>query len=110
MNMMRKRIETLEAEQLKNNLRIVGVDDDENETNEMTMDTFVREVFNKACPLTQFNEHEVEPIKRIGTFTNDKTRMILVRFTHFEAKRTILKARDVLRQSKVRVANDVTVY
>ena len=75
----------------------------------MTTDTFVREDFNKACPLIQFKELEVVSIKCIGSFTKYKTLMILVRFTHFEAQITILKALEVLRQSKVRVANDLTV-
>jgi hypothetical protein len=104
------RLDRLECEKLRNNMRVFGVADNDRETEEETKDKYVREVFGVAFPGRSIGENDLQQIRRVGRYQSNKNRMILVTFKNNSDKFELFNKRDVLRQKGIRVSNDLAQW
>ncbi|KAH3856938.1 hypothetical protein DPMN_099533 [Dreissena polymorpha] len=109
LNKIGKRLEKIEYAEIKNCLRIFGLTDEENEAADKTKQKFVSDVYNVAVPISPLQDSQVLDIKRVGLFNKNSNRMVLVKFKQYDLKGEIFKARDRLRDSGIRVSNELTM-
>jgi len=78
------------------------------ESAEQTKDKYVRDIHSVAFPDKPFAEECITEIKRVGKFSQNNTRMVLVKFKNDADKFEIFKAREPIRQKEIRVSSDLT--
>lgn len=104
---MEKQIEMLEADRLKDSLRLFGID--EQDDNIKPIKTIIHDkVFAKMDPNDRLDIDAVLHARRVGTKHGNNARVIIVKLKNPEDKFTLFKYRDILRQEGIRISNDLT--
>ena len=102
------KIDRLENELIKNNLRIFGIDEADHETDVQTKSIISEKVLSVVYPNGDHDISSIESARRVGKPQSEQTRMILVKFRTFYDKLKVLEAREVLRNKGIRVSNELT--
>jgi hypothetical protein len=102
-------VDKLEAEQRKNSIRIFGLIEQYDETDETLKSLIRKSVLDVACPDINIDDKDIMFAKRMGRQDNELSRMVLVKLADFNTKLNILKGRESLRKFGIRVANDWTI-
>lgn len=109
-----QQLNIIESNRLKNVMRIFGLP--ETESNESELKSLIKEkVLNNAANEETFDDDTIMSARRIGVNNqqlnhdyNNPARMVIVEFTRSKDKFTLFKYRDKLRESGIRLANDLT--
>ncbi|KAL4234829.1 hypothetical protein ACF0H5_006470 [Mactra antiquata] len=107
---LEQQMDYFESESKKNNLRIFGLPEDNNEDNDILKYKITNDILKVAYPEDSVPNDCIEFTKRIGNKGNFKSRMVLVKFKSFDIKSAIFGARDSLRGKGLRVSSDLTTY
>ena len=105
---LRSQVNYIEKESIKNNLRIFGIQEDQNETDSSLKELIEKEIVSEAFPDKDNNPDIIEKVKRIGITLSSQPRMVLVKFKSMENKIKLFGVRDVLRSKGIRISNDLT--
>ena len=109
MDSIEKHIDQLEAYSRRENTRVFGIPEDEDETPLSIKETLLS-YFRIADPNKEWSTRDIVRAHRIGS-TNDaenEPRPVIVRFLHWDDKMCVYQGREALRSEGIRVADDLT--
>ena len=109
MDNIEKNIDRLEAYSRRENTRIFGIPEDENET-PLSIKENLLSYFRIASPDKEWSTRDIVRAHRIGSTTDAENdpRPIIVRFLHWDDKMSLYHGRESLRLEGIRVADDLT--
>lgn len=96
------KIRKIEQFNRRNNIRIYGIPEKQNEQREDLIQTTAR------ITRMNFSGERVDLIYRIGKTTQDGNRAIFVRFKQYEYKEEVMRNRSTLKGTEVILADDLT--
>lgn len=102
-----RRLDEFEDRSRRENLLFHGLPDNPNETWEDS-EKKVRELLRSILKL-QLSDEAISRAHRLGKFSADKCRPLIVRFSSFKTKKAILSARKELKKADVNVSEDFCV-
>jgi hypothetical protein len=103
-NKLEEKIEFLERDKIKGNIRVFGLPGDEMETVESLKSEIIKKVLKVACPSENWASDDIKFAKRIG----NKDGIVLVGLRYDDDKFKIYRGRNVLRSAGIRVGDDLT--
>ena len=104
LSLMEDRIEAAEQYSRRENLLFYGIP----EKREENVRNDILNIFKEVIPQQQWNEKDIVRAHRLGKFTNQSTRPIIVKFTHHIDKMRLLNERDNLKKKRISISNDLT--
>lgn len=102
----KNRLNDLEQHGRKNSVRIFGLEDTARESVEECVDKVVGFVNDRLSLNVQ--NGDIDIAHRLGKFTGERPRSIIVKFTHRRTKHNIIKARKGLKGSGYTIFEDLT--
>lgn len=118
-----KDVERLERYSRRDTLRVFGLVERVNEQYDNIKQYAIDSVLKIACPDTEWSEDDIVRIHRIGYKADDRysnsnvagegnenetSRILLIKFLHWDNKMKVLKGRESLRAAGIRVGDDLT--
>ncbi|MEW8547341.1 MAG: hypothetical protein AB2693_27855 [Candidatus Thiodiazotropha sp.] len=118
-----KDVERLERYSRRDTIRVFGLVERVNERYDNIKQYVIDSVLKVACPDTEWSEDDIVRTHRIGYKVddrygnnnaaiegnvNDKSRILLIKFLHWDKKMKVLKGREPLRATGIRVSDDLT--
>ena len=108
-NSVEDRFEKMELKSKKSNMRIFGLNEMLNENDEgLLKENIIEKVLKVACPSTNWSENNLVEAFRIGEASPDQPKITIVKFAEFTDKVKMFKSRDILRESGIRISDDLT--
>ena len=108
-NSVEDRFEKLELKSKKSSMRVFGLNEVPNEHAEgLLKKNVIDNVLKIACPLKNWPENCISDAFRIGEASQDQPKITIVKFEEFKDKVEIFKSRDILRESGIRISDDLT--
>ena len=109
-NIIEDRFEKMELQSIKCNMRIFGLDEISNEHDEFVLkQNVIDNVLNIASPTSNWSEYSITNAFRIGNSNQGQPKITIIKFANFTDKVNIFKGRDTLRDSGIRISDDLTV-
>ena len=105
--LIQQSINDLEQYQRRNNIRISGIKDTEDETCFQTMETVCLELNKRAAGL-HITPNDIDIAHRLGKYDKDRNRNIIVRFVSRAQKIRVFKYRKELKTADVYINEDLT--
>lgn len=118
-----KDVEKLERYSRRDTIRVFGLAERVNERYDNIKQYVINSVLKVACPDIEWSEDDIVRTHRIGYTMdyrhgnsngtgegneNDKPRILLIKFLHWDKKMKVLKGREPLRAAGIRVSDDLT--
>ena len=105
---MTYRLNELEQYSRKNNIRIFGLRDNNKTENSYITENRVIELFRNKLNV-DISPRDIQVAHRIGKFSPDSDRAIIVQFVNKKAKMVVMANRKALKGSKTVISDDLTI-
>lgn len=83
---IKERLDYMERENLRNEARIFGLNDSQDETKQQLKHKVLKDVLNVACPNILFRHNDIKHVQRIEYFNHENNRMVLITFRYDDDK------------------------
>lgn len=103
-------LDRLEANSRKENMRIFGLPEYENETDDLSLNqNITNNVLKVAYPEVSWNDDDIVDAYRIGERLDDQPKVTMVKFKSQTVKFKLYAKRELLRSCGIRISDDLTV-
>ncbi|XP_045215621.2 uncharacterized protein LOC123565929 [Mercenaria mercenaria] len=107
---IQRQMHYLDKENRKNNLRVFGLNESDDETPESSKTKIENELLKVAYPDDDNMFSSILYARSLGSFDGDQPRMVLIKFATFDIKFKLFSVRNKLRANEIRISNDLTNY
>ena len=110
LNQLDKDIDRLEKNAGADTVRVFGLPEYTGESSENIRGHVIRNVLEVACPTESWEPDDIKRAYRVGKGKIDgQPPVLMVRLRYDDDKSKIFEGRDLLRDTGIRVANDLTI-